>query len=77
MNGGEKICNEGGTTVEMMLGFIWEILETLPYGDEGRHYCITMDTLTSHHRAQIRNMIETAGHLLDFRAPYWAVEGLI
>ena len=73
----KRIWNEGGTTVEVMVEFIGEILETLPHGDEGRRYCFTMDNLTSHHHARIRNMIEAAGHRLAFRAPYWAVDGPI
>ena len=73
----KKIWNEGGTTVEIMVDFIEEILESLPHGDEGRRYCFTMDNLHSHHSEQIRNMIEVAGHRLAFRAPYWAVDGPI
>ena len=74
---GRRCGGKGGTTVEVMVEFIGEILSTLPHGDLGRRYCFTMDNLLSHHSPQIRNMIEAAGHRLVFRAPYWAVDGPI
>ena len=73
-----RIWNDGGgTTVEVMVTFIGEILDTLPHGDEGRRYCFIMDNLYSHHAPQVRNMINAAGHRLVFHAPYWAVDGPI
>ena len=72
-----NIWLEGGTTVERMIAFVQEILNSLGPGVPGRRYCITMDNLAAHKNLALQAMIVAAGHRYAYRAPYYAIDGPI
>lgn len=68
---------EGGTMVDRMIEFIQLILNDIGHATPGNIFCFTMDNLNSHHHPAVLALILQYGHLLSFRAPYWAVDGAI
>ena len=68
---------DGGTTIELFVAFMDELMNSLPHGDEGRRYCITMDNLNSHLNPQVMALIANHGHRIVLRAPYYPIDGAI
>ena len=66
-----------GTTIYRYHQFITNLLDELDVMFPGRSFCFTKDNLNTHKNPHIINLIEERGHLVVFRAPYWAVDGAI
>ena len=68
---------EGGCSNQLFINFIEHVLNSLPHGDLGRRYCITMDNLNSHLNPQVMALIADHGHRVCLRAPYYPIDGAI
>ena len=69
--------SDGGTTNELFVDFIQYLMESLPHGNLGRRYCITMDNLNAHLNPQVMALIAHHGHRVVMRAPYYPIDGAI
>ena len=69
--------DEGGTTNELFIAFIKNLLQSLPHGDLGRRFCITMDNLNTHLNPYVMALIAHYGHRVCLRAPYYPIDGAI
>ena len=43
----------------------------------GETFCFTMDNLNIHKHPLILDLVDNAGHRIEFRAPYWSCDGAI
>ena len=73
----EHTWTDGGTTNERFIDFMEYLMNSLPHGDEGRRFCITMDNLNAHLNGQVLALIADRGHKICFRAPYYPIDGAI
>ena len=68
---------EGGTTIERMMNFVQMILNDIGPARPGNFFIFTMDNLSSHKNPAVVTLIQSWGHGVVFRAPYYAVDGAI
>ena len=69
--------DRSGTTLPLCVRFIRHILDGLGQGMPGNRRCIVMDNLNVHKHPVVLQMITQAGHMHNFRAPYWPKDGAI
>ena len=72
-----RLWLEGGTTVEVMYEFFYEILEDIGVATPENWFCFTMDNLNAHKNEGVIALIHAYGHGVSFRAPYYPVDGSI
>jgi hypothetical protein len=61
----------GGTGLWRFYCYMRNFIEFLDVNCPGNLYCFTMDNLYIHKNPIITDMIESAGHRVVYRAPYW------
>jgi transposase len=66
-----------GTTLWRFYNYIERLLEHLAQHHVGKTYVFTMDNLNVHKNPVVEDLIESAGHSVIYRAPYWSVDGAI
>ena len=68
---------EGGTNTWRFYCFMRDFIEWLDTNRPGDSFCFTMDNLNIHKSPVILDLIDSSGHRVVFRAPYWSCDGAI
>ena len=68
---------EGGTDLFRFYWFMHDLIDDLNGVFPGRSFCFTVDNLNIHKHPIILDLIDSTGHRVVFRAPYWSCDGAI
>jgi hypothetical protein len=67
----------GGTGLWRFYCYMRDFIEILYVNCPGNYYCFMVDNLNIHKNLIITDLIESAGHRVVYRAPYWLCNGAI
>ena len=72
-----QMFSEGGTDLWRFFSYMEDFIAWLDVNRAGETFCFTMDNLNIHKHPLILDLIDDAGHMIVFRAPYWPVDGAL
>jgi hypothetical protein len=72
-----RTYTEGGTDQWRFYNYMLELCNWLDANRNGRSFLFTMNNLNLHKHPMIINMIQSRGHRVVYRAPYWSCDGAI
>ena len=72
-----RMYSEGGTDLNRFYNFMVGFINYLDANYPGRRFVFTMDNLNIHKHPMVLHLIQSHGHGIVFRAPYWSCDGAI